>query len=320
MEPMITGSPITPESLNYSALYGNSTQSFLPSYLLGSQQDSSAQSPSAFRSQNSGVKQNFRVTWSPELNRTTYYEIHGQNSPESSFSSTAGVQGHGSARVNGSLMVNGLPPVRTLLNVTEDLDQSTSVEKSEWLSNNNFSTLGQIDNSKENRGFDECCVTVFGFGSDEIDFILHQFAQCGTIVKHEFPNKCNWVHLKFQSRIQAAKAIEKNGRIFNSCIMVGVIPCVDQAPLSRFNKCSGSNENPKNIMDGSSLQFSFHDQQSSANGLNTTTDGVLTPNHQNTTQKHNMRLLTSNNTNNNTVRNEANGGIIAKAKHYILGW
>ena len=36
------------------------------------------------------------------------------------------------------------------------------------------------------------------------------------------------MHIKFQSKVQAKKALSKNGRIFGGCIMVGVTPCIDK--------------------------------------------------------------------------------------------
>ena len=37
----------------------------------------------------------------------------------------------------------------------------------------------------------------------------------------------NWMHLKFASRMQARKALARNGRMLTDTLMIGVIPCTD---------------------------------------------------------------------------------------------
>lgn len=42
----------------------------------------------------------------------------------------------------------------------------------------------------------------------------------------------NWMHLQYQSRLQARKALSKDGKVFGDAIMVGVKPCIDKvSPL-----------------------------------------------------------------------------------------
>lgn len=38
----------------------------------------------------------------------------------------------------------------------------------------------------------------------------------------------NWMHLHYQSKLQAKKALSKNGKVFGNSIMVGVSPCIDK--------------------------------------------------------------------------------------------
>ncbi|CAH8631349.1 unnamed protein product [Dicrocoelium dendriticum] len=59
-------------------------------------------------------------------------------------------------------------------------------------------------------------------------FILGQFAQFGTIEKHVITNDGNWMHIKYQNKLQARNAVGRNGRIFGDNIMVGVMPCTNQ--------------------------------------------------------------------------------------------
>lgn len=41
----------------------------------------------------------------------------------------------------------------------------------------------------------------------------------------------NWMHLQYQSRLQARKALSKDGKVFGDAIMVGVKPCIDKVSL-----------------------------------------------------------------------------------------
>lgn len=59
---------------------------------------------------------------------------------------------------------------------------------------------------------DDTAVTVFGFPPAASSFIIQQFAQYGTIEKHEIHNAGNWLHLKYQTPIQAKKALSKTVR------------------------------------------------------------------------------------------------------------
>jgi len=73
---------------------------------------------------------------------------------------------------------------------------------------------------------DDTAVTIFGFPPAAASYILQQFSQYGPIIKHEIHNNGNWMHLKYQTRIQAKKALSKNCKIFARNIMVGVTPCI----------------------------------------------------------------------------------------------
>jgi len=75
---------------------------------------------------------------------------------------------------------------------------------------------------------DDTAVTVFGFPPAAASFILQQFSQYGTVDKHEIHNNGNWLHIKYQTKIQAKKALSKNGKIFARSIMIGVLPCIKQ--------------------------------------------------------------------------------------------
>nr|VZI02574.1 unnamed protein product [Spirometra erinaceieuropaei] len=70
-------------------------------------------------------------------------------------------------------------------------------------------------------------VTVFGYPAAQASLILDQFSHFGTIEKYLITNNGNWMHLKYQNKIQAKCALNKNGRIFLGNIMIGVRRCTD---------------------------------------------------------------------------------------------
>ncbi|KAM4557761.1 nucleoporin NUP35 [Odontesthes bonariensis] len=78
---------------------------------------------------------------------------------------------------------------------------------------------------------DQTWVTVFGFPPASASYILLQFAQYGNILKHKMASPGNWMHLQYQSRLQARKALSKDGKVFGDSIMVGVKPCIDKSVM-----------------------------------------------------------------------------------------
>ncbi|KAA0199161.1 hypothetical protein HAZT_HAZT004688 [Hyalella azteca] len=79
-------------------------------------------------------------------------------------------------------------------------------------------------------------VTVFGFPVASASFILTQFAQVGTIADQRLPGSGNWMHLRYQTPLEARKALALNGKILSSSIMIGVIPCTDASLLASTTK------------------------------------------------------------------------------------
>ncbi|GAB1599710.1 nucleoporin NUP35-like [Argonauta hians] len=75
---------------------------------------------------------------------------------------------------------------------------------------------------------DETWVTIFGFNSAAASYILDQFSQYGNILQHVISSDGNWMHIQYQSKLQAKKALSKNGKIFGDSIMLGVTPCIDK--------------------------------------------------------------------------------------------
>ena len=72
---------------------------------------------------------------------------------------------------------------------------------------------------------------IFSFPPATASFLLQQFSQYGNIQKHMVATDGNWMHVHYQSVLQAKKALSKNGKVFGSTIMVGVTPCFDKVML-----------------------------------------------------------------------------------------
>lgn len=71
-------------------------------------------------------------------------------------------------------------------------------------------------------------VTVFGFPSSAASFILSQFSHYGSILEKRMPAKGNWMHVRYQTKLECRKALSNNGKVFGGTIMIGVMLCKDQ--------------------------------------------------------------------------------------------
>ncbi|XP_034418384.1 nucleoporin NUP35 isoform X3 [Cyclopterus lumpus] len=92
-----------------------------------------------------------------------------------------------------------------------------------------FYSQGESLSSEDH--LDQTWITVFGFPPASASYILLQFAQYGNILKHTMASPGNWMHLQYQSRLQARKALSKDGKVFGDAIMVGVKPCIDKSVM-----------------------------------------------------------------------------------------
>jgi len=79
---------------------------------------------------------------------------------------------------------------------------------------------------------DQRWITVFGFNAKDELIVRQQLAICGNIVRYvPGPSGSNWMHLRFESAIQAQAALGKNGELIGGATMIGVMPCRDQEVL-----------------------------------------------------------------------------------------
>eukprot|EP00105_Crassostrea_gigas_P028953 XP_011450752.1 PREDICTED: nucleoporin NUP53 [Crassostrea gigas] len=139
----------------------------------------------------------------------------------------------------------GAPPTASILHneTPHGASQSFMMDNSMGLSPaqlDPFYTQGEMLTADD--ALDETWVTVFGFQAAAASYFLQQFSQYGNILKYEIASEGNWMHLHYQSKLQAKKALSKDGKIFNNCVMIGVKPCIDKVVMDRDRKASLAEE------------------------------------------------------------------------------
>ncbi|KAJ0819527.1 putative RNA-recognition motif (RRM) domain, nucleoporin, NUP53 [Helianthus annuus] len=83
---------------------------------------------------------------------------------------------------------------------------------------NAVAAAGSVDEEEE-------WVTVYGFSPADTSLVLREFEKCGVILKHvPGPRESNWMHVLYQSRFDAQKALSKNGMQLNGALIIGVKP------------------------------------------------------------------------------------------------
>ncbi|KAI9107872.1 hypothetical protein K1719_021208 [Acacia pycnantha] len=66
-------------------------------------------------------------------------------------------------------------------------------------------------------------ITVYGFSPGDTNLVIREFEKCGRILKHvPGPRDSNWIHILYQNRSDAQKALTKNGMQINGALIVGV--------------------------------------------------------------------------------------------------
>ncbi|WOL02058.1 hypothetical protein Cni_G10777 [Canna indica] len=90
---------------------------------------------------------------------------------------------------------------------------------------------------------EEQWITVYGFSAGDTNLVLQEFEKCGVILKHIIgPRSANWVHILYQSRYDAQKALAKDGQQLNNVLIIGVKP-VDPQQQRYLNEHLESNHN-----------------------------------------------------------------------------
>ncbi|XP_010020621.1 PREDICTED: nucleoporin NUP53 isoform X2 [Nestor notabilis] len=170
-----------------------------------------------------------------------------------------------------------------------------------------FYTQGDSLTSEDQ--LDDTWVTVFGFPQASASYILLQFAQYGNILKHVMSNTGNWMHIRYQSKLQARKALSKDGRIFGESIMIGVKPCIDKSVMENFERSSISSTSsvftppPKSV--GTPVQLANNTTRISTMRPLATAYKASTSDYQVVSDRQTPRKDES---------------IVSKAMEYVFGW
>jgi nuclear pore complex protein Nup53 len=72
-------------------------------------------------------------------------------------------------------------------------------------------------------GSEDTWVTVFGFNQPYTHTVLKQFQKYGDIIRYK-SGEGNWIHIQYQTKLQAQKALTKNGKFLEDGVMIGVVP------------------------------------------------------------------------------------------------
>lgn len=68
-------------------------------------------------------------------------------------------------------------------------------------------------------------ITAYGFSPGDTNLVLREFEKCGVVLKHvPGPRDANWMHILYQNRSDAQKALRKDGMQINGVLIVGVKP------------------------------------------------------------------------------------------------
>lgn len=154
---------------------------------------------------------------------------------------------------------------------------------------------------------DETWITVFGFPPPAASYILQEFSQYGNILKHVITTEGNWMHIHYQSKIQAKKALSKNGKILGNNIMVGVSHCIDKKVMD------GEKENENTNTSCPSYNTPTNRFTSTPKGqLRNTPIRPLTAAYMAAKSEHEVVP--------NSQAPKKNTGVISKAMEYMFGW
>lgn len=87
-------------------------------------------------------------------------------------------------------------------------------------------------------GYEDTWVTVFGFGPSDMPLVIREFSKAGDIQQFGTfgeASQVNWVHLQYQNKHAAQRALLRNGDQLSAACMVGVKP-LDAAHRAAVDK------------------------------------------------------------------------------------
>ncbi|KAM3180872.1 hypothetical protein ACTXT7_015456 [Hymenolepis weldensis] len=101
-------------------------------------------------------------------------------------------------------------------------------------------------------------VTVFGYDQAQANSVLQHFSHIGTIEKYVITNGGNWMNIKYANKIQARCALNRNGRVLDGKIMIGVRKCTDLSALNSVDVISSTNQDITDRSDSSDSRESLN--------------------------------------------------------------
>ncbi|KAK2588486.1 hypothetical protein KPH14_004469 [Odynerus spinipes] len=169
-------------------------------------------------------------------------------------------------------------------------------------------------NANESQGLLQW-ITVFGFLPNALNTVLSHISSRVRIVdKHPPPlPQSNWIHLKCASEQETQRALACNGSIVSGTIMIGVIPCTDEAVILENDK-----EN-RSKMSGSMRSFNTFNKLNQSRDQNTPRTPIRIQNARPLAAGYSQRLSPQ------SVRSPENvpqksTGLVSKAMEYVFGW
>lgn len=203
---------------------------FLPSYLMGDPVLSNPNTPSG----------NHRQMVSPsKLSRSLSTQPNPSSAPQTPLPAHS-LRGPQLLKENSSLPRSsrdkpGGPPTNSLLftpnrSAATPSNLQTSILSPAPVSN----TPQEVVSSPEPTPLDTW-ITVWGFPPSSVSFVLSELSTCGTVLQHVMTPNSNWMHVRMQTRLQANKAIAKNGCVLGGSIMVGISTCKDPSVVENLN-------------------------------------------------------------------------------------
>ncbi|CAM1291589.1 NUP35 (predicted) [Pycnogonum litorale] len=162
----------------------------------------------------------------------------------------------------------------------------------------------RLSNSvKENVG---TWVTIYGFPPAAASYLLQKFSQYGTVCKYEISENGNWMHVCYQSKLEAKKAISKNGKIIGGSIMVGVKLCDDETVTGMSERDVSSSTSNISLLKDSGVDRTKNSFNRSSSMR------PLTQAYKASTIDYEVKFHCSN--------PQKNNSLVTKAMEYVFGW
>nr|CAB3264511.1 nucleoporin NUP53-like [Phallusia mammillata] len=239
-EPMHLGSPLATNITTSPSNPSGHGHQFLPGFLMGNL--SQVSSPAPLNQSLTGSKH--QPSTSPLFGQKTMRRSTSQRPDEHYRLLSTGSDAHIKEK-------GGAPPLATLMDDIAMLEKHASQRERFGSDMKLFSPTRNVSPSRLNeqsrhsvlmtspshegmssesfvspQAITSTWVTVFGFPPQQTSLILKQFSQFGTILSyHVAGNGGNWIHIHYETLLQAKKALSRNGKVLCDNMMLGVMAC-----------------------------------------------------------------------------------------------